>query len=678
MFAREGGEGKDLFTSDADGISQLALHESEKFLLKMIKDSEKFDKVVVLINSSYAMELDWLYEEEYGVDAALWIGCPAMKGFIGVANILTGEADPSGRLVDTYAADSRSAPAVRNSGDFSFTSSDYNYIVEAEGIYTGYKYYETRYQDQVLGINNASSSVGIYASKNGSWNYADEMADTFGYGSSYAEFTEELKSVEWNRETHTVTAKVLVTNDGDPSGIYTGKSKYVAELYVQLPYVSGNAEKSAIQLIGFEKTNLLGEGESEELTITVDDYLFATYDENASNGADSSKTGCYVFDEGDYYFVVGDDAHDALNNVLSLKYGAKVEGKLTDAAGNNVDGNKENAFRYTLDETDNTSYAKSRYTGEVVSNRFDDIDINYFIKDAVVYLTREDWNTYPSAVTGLMLTDKMTAQLTGKDSVKSEETPAYTDFTQGTDNGITFIEMKDIDFDDEKWEDFIDQLTITEMCDIVGENFGQKNISSVNKPANKNTDGPSGSQNAYLKAYGGENATCHVDQIVAAATWNKAILKERGEFIAEDALYSGTSQMWSPGANLHRTPFSGRNFEYYSEDSVMSYILSSVQCAAMQAKGLNASIKHFCANDQETNRGGLAIFMSEQAYRQEPLKGFEGAFTVGGALGTMMSGSRIGCRAMYESYATLTEVMRGEWGYNGMTITDAVKGLDHF
>lgn len=270
-------------------------------------------------------------------------------------------------------------------------------------------------------------------SKNGSWNYADEMADTFGYGSSYAEFTEELKSVEWNRETHTVTAKVLVTNDGDPSGIYTGKSKYVAELYVQLPYVSGNAEKSAIQLIGFEKTNLLGEGESEELTITVDDYLFATYDENASNGADSSKTGCYVFDEGDYYFVVGDDAHDALNNVLSLKYGAKVEGKLTDAAGNNVDGNKENAFRYTLDETDNTFIRKIPvYGAKWFPIRFDDIDINYFIK-TLWYILREKIGTLIlPPLRGLMLTDKMTAQLTGKDSVKSEETPAYTDFTQGT------------------------------------------------------------------------------------------------------------------------------------------------------------------------------------------------------------------------------------------------------
>src|SRR5690625_3746275 len=212
MFARDGGEGKDLATSDRDKVSYLALHDSEKELLEMIEDSGQFNKTIVLINSAYPMELGWLDEETYGVDSALWIGAPGLKGFAGVANVLVGEADPSGRFVNVYATDSLSAPAVRNFGDFTFENDDANYVIQAEGIYVGYKYFETRYQDSVLDVNNANSSVGVYASSTEGWNYADEMAYPCGYGLSYANFTQELKSVEWDKDSQTVTAVVKVTN----------------------------------------------------------------------------------------------------------------------------------------------------------------------------------------------------------------------------------------------------------------------------------------------------------------------------------------------------------------------------------------------------------------------------------------------------------------------------------
>ncbi|GAS83332.1 glycoside hydrolase family 3 protein [Paenibacillus amylolyticus] len=674
MLSRDGGEGKDLATTDRDGMSYLALHNTEKDLLKMIKDSGKFSKIVVLINSAYAMELGWLEEQEYGVDAALWIGNPGLKGFTGVANVLVGAADPSGRLVDTFAADSLSAPAVRNAGDFQYSNDNGHYIIQAEGIYQGYKYYETRYHDAVLGLNNADSSAGAFVNQE-RWSYADEMVYPFGYGTSYANFTQQLTSVEWDRNAKTVTAQVKVTNEGYPQeSAYTGKSKSVVQVYAQLPYEEGQAEKSAIQLVGFGKTSELAAGESEDVTVTIDDYLFATYDENAENGADPSKKGSYVFDPGDYYFAIGNDSHDALNNVMANKQGAAVAGKLLLADGSVVDGDANKAVSVPLETLDNVTYAKSQQTDEVVSNQYEDIDYNYFAENVVTYLTRNDWGTYPKAYTDVEATDKLKEVLYNEKYQKPSDAPAYDSFAQGVDAGLKLVDMKDVPFDDdEKWNTFLSQLTIAELSATIGENFGQPAVKSINKPANKNTDGPSGAQSNYL-FNNGQPSTAHVSQIVAASTWNQQLLAERGDFIAEDALFSGTTQLWSPGANLHRTPFSGRNFEYYSEDSILSYIMGAVQTEAMQAKGLTAAIKHFVANDQETNRSELATFATEQSYRQGPLKAFEGAFTKGEALGTMMSFSRIGARLAYADHATLTQVLRNEWGFKGVTITDSVKG----
>lgn len=675
MFSRDGGEGKDLATVDRDGISFLALHDSERDLLKMIEDSGKFSKTIVLINSAYPMELDWLDEEAYGVDAALWIGTPGLKGFTGVAQLLTGETAPSGRLVDTFATNSLSAPAVRNAGNFTYANDGRHYIVQAEGIYVGYKYYETRYHDQVLGLHNATAETGVYAGETDGWDYAAEMTFPFGYGSSYAEFSQELTSLNWDRDTHTVTAVVKVTNLGPAEGsAYTGAAKSVVELYASLPYEDGQAEKSAIQLIGFGKTGALATGESEEVTLTVDDYLFASYDQNATNGADPSRTGCYVFDAGDYWFAIGNDSHDALNNVLAAKVGEAVNGLLVDAQGTVVPGDAAKAAMVTLAQTDNTTYAVSPETGAVVANRFEDVDYNFFAPDTVTYLTRADWTTYPKAYTDLTLTDGMATVLANTEFTVPADVPAYDSFTQEADNGLALVDMKGVPFeDDETWNKFLDQLAVNDMTAVIGENFGQPAVQSVGKPTNSNSDGPAGPQGTY--PYGEKySTTVHVGECVAAATWNTDLLAQRGHFIAEDCLFVGTTQLWSPGANLHRTPFSGRNFEYYSEDSTLSYLLGAAQTKAMQAQGVNAAIKHFCANDQETNRAGLCVFMDEQTFRQGALRGFEGAFTKGGALGTMMSFSRLGCTKVYQSAPLLTGVLREEWGFEGVTITDSVKG----
>ncbi len=654
---------------DIDGVPMLSLHDEERDVIQLA--ASNFDKVIVLLNTGSAMDIGEL--EDLGVDACLWIGYPGYTGFDGVADVLVGNADPSGHLADTYAEDSLSSPAMRNYGNFTWannsnTAQDH-YLIYAEGIYLGYKYYETRYHDQVLGINNATSSKGSYGSE-GSWDYADEMAYTFGYGSSYASFTQEVQSIEWDRDAGEVTAKVKVTNDGVSSGSnYSGESKDVVELYVSLPYESGQAEKSAIQLIGYAKTGNLASGESEVVTVTADDYLFATYDEEAVNGADTSLKGCYVFDEGDYYFSIGNDAHDALNNVMA----AQGTTGLFDAKGNSVSGNSDNVRMESLAELDNTSHACSEETGEIVSNRFEDKDINYWIEDAVTYLTRDDWNTYPDRIDGLTCTDAMFEALDGHTYVKPDDAPSISDFNYSVEyeEPILLAAMKDVEYeDDEAWDAFIDQLTPSELASLCGEAFGMPAIADLGVPAISSADGPDGIQ--------GQGGYSHVCENLACSTYNDELLEARGKFMAEDGMVCGQSGVYGFGANMHRTPYGGRNFEYYSEDTILSYLAGAVQTKAANDKGLTTYVKHFCANDQEAWRNGSATMMTEQAYRQGPLKGFEGSFTKGGSLGTMTSNARVGLTTVSMDYDTMTGVLRDEWGFKGVAMTDSSKGSTHY
>ncbi len=663
VMSRYGGEEGDLnhglqgdWQEGPAGVPELSLHQEEIDTLNLIKDAG-FQKIIVVVNSGYAMDLGWL--ADYGVDACLWIGYPGAYGMTGVAKCIKGEADPSGRNVITYATDSLSSAAMQNAGDFTFTNLTglykNKYLVYAEGIYLGYKYYETRYQDQVLGINNANSAKGVYASKDGAWNYADEMVYTFGAGKSYADFTQELVSVNWDKTSHQVTAEVKVTNNGG----FDGKSKDVVQLYVQLPWEAGQAEKSAIQLVDFAKTSALASGESETLTLNFSDYLFAAYDSNAENGADPSKKGSYVFDAGDYYFAIGDDAHDALNNVLAAR---GVSG-MFDAEGNAVAGDAAKAYKDTLAELDNKTWAVSPYTGEVVSNHFEDRDINYFIPGAVTYMTRADWNTFPETVTELTATDEIKNLMENFQYVKPSDAPDISAYKFKQENGISFIDMKDVAFDDPQWETFIDQLTVGELAQIVGDKMALDAIESIDFPAYAGGDGPDGHQQGVLF-----NA-----EMVCASSFNKEHIALRGTFFGEESYWIGFRHIYGPGGNLHRTPYSGRSFEYYSEDPIMSYICGEIQTKAMAKMGLAGMFKHFCGNDQETNRHGVATFMTEQAYREGPLKGFEGGLQKDHSLGTMTAYNRIGCIPTASDYETMTTVLRGEWGFLGINMTDSSK-----
>lgn len=669
MLSREGGEGAEIQTEDPAGISQLALHQEEKDLLQMIKDSGKFEKVIVLVNSGNAMELNWL--EEYDVDACLWIGLPGQRGFEGVVNILTGAANPSGHLTDTYAVNSLSAPAVVN-GSFhnqNWTNLDYVlenttdaeselawYTVQAEGIYVGYKYYETRYEDTILGQGNADSETG--SSTGGNWNYNEEVQYPFGYGLSYSSFEQTLDDVEIEGDNIKVT--VTVKNTGDVAG------KSVVQIYTQTPYgdyeKENKVEKSAIQLLDFGKTGMLEPGASETVTIECDKYLLASYDYVNAKG--------YIISEGDHYISIGEDSHDALNNILA----AKGASGMVAVTGDEVTGNAEKTYQWS-EAFDNTTYRNSEYTGEEVTNQFEDCDINYWQDNAVTYLSRNDWDgTYPVSATKLEATDEMIEVLNGEYYEKPEDALSISDYTLGDNQDIPLATLIGKDYDDEAWEDYLNQFTLEELSVLTADNFGTAEIASVGKPAVIVGDGPDGVGGTFdAEKYGdGRNDCCFPCENILAATFNKDLLQRRGELMAEEAMYLGMAEVWMPGTNIHRTPFGGRNFEYYSEDAVMTYLCSVVEVQAMEEKGVHAGEKHLTGNDQENNRQGISVFFNEQAFREGSLRGCEGALTEGGGKAVMHAFNRLGMKWCSSSTALCTQVVENEWGFVGQQETDAV------
>ncbi len=713
FFARTAGEERDCPTGRGNGLddpsytvedpnrSYLVLNPEERDMLSMIKECKAegiFKKVVVVLNTANIIETDWL--DEYDVDACLYTAGYGYYGTIALGSILCGETNPSGRLVDTWAYNSFSAPAMTNFGNFTFTNagsmltwengvsdgSEYtsHYVVHAEGIYVGYKYYETRYEDVILGNGDADSDVG--SSTEGSWTYSSEVQFPFGYGLSYTDFSleivEEECSYDPEDEGKEFKIAVKVTNEGNVAG------KRSVQLYVQAPYEEWGVEKSAVQLVGFGKTGLLApkdqEGDSETITITVDKYLLASYDYQGLN--EDGVTG-YILDAGDYRFAVGDSVHDALNYILANKGASGM--KNHDGSAFAADAGSH-VWKWNQEELDTETYRYSRWNeGVEVTNRLDDADLNYWIEDSVTYLTRADWSgTFPVEPTSIELTPEMAREIGGNyyEDIIPEDAPAVSDFTQGAQNGIPFVSMYNIDYDDdEKWDMFLDQLSVEDMLSVITEQWGSPQVSSVSKPSHNNDDGPDG-VHYYFKIYGSDgkplehiNGECTMfpNEIVLAQTYNYDLLKRRGEMLGEESMFANCPQLWSPGADLHRTPYGGRNFEYYSEDGNMSYLCISVEVAAMRSKGVVTAPKHFVGNNQETNRKGLCTFTNEQAFRQNDMRGFEGAFTLGGSNSTMTSYNRVGLRTFSQHSVMQQDILRGEWGFKGVIISDAYQTYMH-
>ncbi|MBR1813046.1 MAG: glycoside hydrolase family 3 C-terminal domain-containing protein [Lachnospiraceae bacterium] len=660
MFSREGAESNDLHTNDSEGISQLALHKDEKDLMDLVqqyKENGTFKKVIVLINSAHPMEVKWM--ADYDVDACMIVGgLGASTGFRGVSDLLVGNANPSGRLVDTYASNSLSAPATQNFGEYRYTnyvdvaknSSDnandcIYYVAQTEGIYVGYKYYETRYEDCILNRFGASSTAGVFDSK-GAWNYAEEMSYPFGYGLSYTTFEQKLTSVTRNND-NTTTVKGTVKNTGSVPG------KSVVEVYAQTPYgdyeIKNGVEKSAVQLVGFTKTDLIPAGQTVDFEVTFDNYFLASYDRNAA------KT--YILSEGDYYVAIGDNAHDALNNILA----AKGATGLFDIDGTAVSGDASKTYKWNQASLDAETFRYSK-SGYEITNQMDEVDLNYYQDGLITYLTRSDWEkTFPVKATELTAPANLITKLSEDTYVKPADAPSAVELTLGAKNGLTLADMYGIPYEDPLWNDFVDQLTLSELINITMDQGGIAASVSVSAPHSGNGDGPDGiAGNAY------------VNESLAAATWSTEILRQLGNFMGEDALLRhGPQEVWCPGNDTHRTPFGGRNYEYYSEDANLAYILTGAECAALEAKGVSAGPKHFFANDQETWRTGVATYSNEQAFREIQLRAFEGAFTVGGATSVMSSFNRVGPIWIGHYKNIQDNILRGEWGFTGFIITDA-------
>ena len=658
-LSRVGGEGADLSYGE---VNYLALDENEKAMLQNVAEMKKngtVKKTIVLINSANALQVDFLKNNEYDIDAALWIGDVGISGINAVAEILTGKVNPSGSLVDTYCYDNFSAPAMWNftpttyegyveGGDVSAKAK--SYMIYQEGIYVGYKYYETRYEDFVTGNGNA----GDYA-------YGDIVAYPFGYGMSYTNFDISDMNVSYNAADDTYTVTVKVTNTGDMAG------KKTVQVYVQSPYTDydkeNGVEKSAVSLVGFGKTGMIEPGASETLSMTVNKRDIASYD---TYGA-----GTYILDAGDYYFTAATDAHNAVNNILAAK-GYTVEstnGKMT------ADGNADLTYTWTEDALDTTTYATSE-NGTAITNQLSNADPNLYegIEETVTWLSRSDWNgTLPTETVKLTLTELLKKDLQDirydAADYESVEMP-----TLGAKNGVKLYDMIGLDYNDPKWDELLDQMTFDEMNSLIGDAFHwTMPVKSVEAPGTRDENGPQGLTASLLSSDKSQlTATAFTSEDVMAATFNTEIMTEIGKVIGNNCLEADIACLYGPGNNIHRTPYGGRNFEYYSEDGFLSGMMSAYEVKAIQDKGVHVVMKHFALNDCEQDRIGLGVWLNEQAAREVYLKAFQAPVEVGNANGVMIAYTRWGAVWSGGNYGLVTGILRNEWGCDGMVITDNV------
>lgn len=677
VIGRMGGEGADVSTKKSDGYdgSFLSLTEEEIEILAELtrmKKEGQLDSIVVLINTALLFETafldtDWTVDVNgtactVDVDACLWIGNVGMGGISAVAKAMVGQVVPSGRLADTYVKDNFSAPATASwsmqntAGTFSakYENSDLltsdaqkRYGVYVEGIYVGYRYYETRYEDMVLGRENV-----------GDYDYASVVSRPFGYGLSYTTFAYSDYKVTETADGYEV--RVTVTN----TGAYAGKE--VVQVYLQKPYTAYDmemgVEKASVELVGFDKTALLAPGESQTLTIPVDRERFKTYDANGY------KT--YILEAGEYYLAVGTSAHDALNNILALK------GK-TVADGMDAPGNSAFAALVGQDITlDTTTYAVSAETGAEITNRLDFADINKYEgrgDNSVTYVSRSDWQgTFPKETIVLTVTEQMASDLQSAKAITedaSAEMPVY-----GAKNGLSLIMLRDAAFDDTLWDDLLDQMTWQEQSDLVMlSGYGSKGASSVALPETKAQDGPTGVvDSAEDVSFPSEG--------IWASSFNRELIYKVGDALAEDALNVGVTGLYVPGVNLHRTPFGGRAHEYFSEDPYLSAVAVEQEIKGLQAKGVIPYVKHYVFNDEEDSRIGIGVWLNEQSARELYLLPFEYAVSPsrGNAHGLMSSFNRAGCIWTSASSALMEDILRGEFGFDGVVLTDMALGQNAY
>mgnify|MGYP002523041372 CR=1 FL=1 len=674
VISRLGGEMYDLpVDTDHQGNADETVSGSGNSLELTIQEAEvlhqakqKFKKVIVLVNSANPIECDFLTKTNSDVDAALWIGYTGLEGLKGVADLLTGESNPSGRLVDTYCNDNTTSPAMQNfyseewtnstdpkyAPDMAFNSLDGNKYFNAyqEGIYVGYRYYETRYEDYVY----QKASVGDY-------HYENDVAYPFGYGLSYTTFEESKPTFKENANDDTIDVTVTVKNTGKRAG------KHVVEVYSQSEYTDfdkqNGIEKSAVELCGFTKTKELKPNESETVTIKVDKKELTTYDSKVN------KT--YILDAGNYYLAVGDNAHDALNNIIAKKGGVTNKGLLVGIAGEEKEGNADNVYHFNVSTTDSEKYSVGA-NGEKITNQLDEVSLSFYDDQEMTFLSRSNWTgTFPTHQK-IALNDKLHDEMTSikdyeKITVEGETLPKM-----NQKNGLALISLREKKYDDADWNTLLDQLSYKDMCLLIGVGYhGTATIESVGKPGTKDENGPQGFSSSLTDVTGSAETLCaYTDENIMGATWNVELMEEVGKHIGEDGLNLGYSGLYGPAMNTHRSPYGGRNFEYYSEDGFLAGKIAAAEVKGIQSKGVYVFIKHFALNDEETNCRSIATFSNEQAVREIYLKPFELAVREGGAHNVMTAFSRVGVVWSSAHRGLMTNILRGEWGMDGFAISD--------
>lgn len=678
VVSRSGGESNDIAkvkTGEGweDGQPYTRLSQYEKSLIKGARNAG-FKKVIVLSRSVYPLEMDFVSD----VDAVLLCSSTGNYGVYGLANVIGGKANPSGHLVDTYVYDTFSSPAMQNFGDNRYIyngevqSKFYSYVSYAEGIYVGYKYYETRYED--VATNRAN--VGKY-------DYSKTVAYPFGYGLSYTQFSYSDYSIKEKNGKIEVT--LTVKNDGSVSG------KDAVGIYFQSPYtqydIQNKVEKAAVNLAAFAKTDVIEPGKTQKVTVSfaIDDMKSYDY-----KGAKS-----YIMDNGTYYITAARDAHEAANNILA-KRGVN-ESALKAAGETELVYDSNLVAVYEEQGNQPRIINKDDATGEAVTNQFD------FAEGDVKYLSRNKWSdmdgwnretltggiSYSTGSTvvdastsynsdNLVGTREMNAQLrsnirangwdsTGRPESANDTSEPVTETISG-EKAMQLVELVGADYDDERWMTLIQQLSVSELHGLFNRaGYQTVAVDTIGKPATTDVDGPTGLHN-YMTGW--ESFTWP-NQTLLASTWNVALAEKMGDLVAEDALRTSVSGWYAPGINIHRTPFGGRAGDYYSEDSLLSGYMGAYETKGAQGKGLYIYLKHFALNEQESNRGTTCTWSNEQAIREIYLRGFEIAVKVGEARGVMDAQNRIGFRLAKGCYSLITSVLRNEWGFKGAVITDA-------
>lgn len=671
-------------TQNLNQTDPLGLSDDERDLINAAVTAKASNggKVIVLLNNASAMEVQEIQDND-GVDAILQVGLPGGYGFYGVADILSGDVNPSGHLTDTYAVKNANSPAAQNFGDLQWTNANPDIqmndaIVEAENIYIGYKYYETRYFDTVMNQGNASSTVG--SSTGSAWNYDDEVTYPFGYGLSYTTFTQTLDDLNVDLDNETVTAKVTVTNTGSVAG------KDVVQLYVSLPYTDYDkehgVEKAAVQLLDYGKTAELAPGASETVTITADMQNMASWDSTADNAAGTK--GCYILDAGDYYFTIGNGAHEAVQNVLA-------------AEGQDVGGSADKAKSWNLGAQDTTTFATTK-NGTAVENQLADMDVNYWLPGTATYLTRADWEgTFPKTYKDLTATDEM-IDILDNDIYEINANGDPSTVTFGADNGLTLADLKGVsDINDERWDMLMDEITLEE-C-MIRTGFGgtsTKVIESIMSPETIQNDGPNGIYSYPLGQYANTDKAsgdpCAVDandpnlaykfgtmvnETVIAQTFNKDLAADYGRVIGNYSLWANTAIFWGIGTNLHRLPYNARNHEYYSEDAVLTAGQGTAYAAAAMEYGVIIAPKHLAFNDTEINRTGVSVFMTEQQARENELRGTQGIVENAHVLGVMTAYNRVGITQDNAHTGLTKNILRNEWGFQGLISEDFIQNANY-